>query len=107
MKLLICLLTISIIQDCNLFTKDEKLLAEHKKSNGEKVGIYYVGLGATTRDVIQVRKSNDDKPIKIFEKYNCLTSSRLINDTSLQLVLTDTGYHNHNNRLDTILVNVK
>jgi len=44
-----------------MFEKDEKLLKEHVKSNGEKIGIYYVGLGATTNDVIQVRKEGQGK----------------------------------------------
>jgi hypothetical protein len=82
-------------------------LAEHKKSNGEKIKVYYVGLGATTSDVMQVRKSNQDKPLWVSDKYNYLNSSVLINDTSLQLVLSDTGYHNYNNKIDTVFVSIK
>ena len=107
MKLIIILTVVLFSQGCTLFEKDEKLLAEHQKSNGEKIKIYYVGLGATTSDVIQVRKSNQDKPIWVNDKYNYIESSKLINDSSLQLVLSDTGYHNNNNKLDTIIVNVK
>ena len=90
-----------------MFKKDETLLASYTNSNREKINIYYVGLGATTNDVIQVRKPKQDSPLWVSEKYNCLTSSELLGDTLLQLVLTDTGYHNHNNRLDTVFVNVK
>jgi hypothetical protein len=71
------------------------------------IRVYYVGFGATTSDVIQVRKANQNKPLWVNEKYNYLKSSKLINDTSLQLILSDTGYHNYNNRLDTIIVSVK
>ena len=107
MKYLLLILLSCIIQTCNLFEKDEKLLSEHTKANGEKIEIYYVSLGATTNDVIQVRKANQDKPLMVFDKYNYLVSSRLINDTSLQLILSDTGYHNYSNKPDTINVDVK
>jgi hypothetical protein len=107
MKTSIMLIIGLFIQGCTLFEKDEKLLTEHKKNNGEKIGVYYVGLGATTNDVIQVRKSNQNKPIMVFEKYNYLKSSKLVDDTTLLLILSDTGYHNYNNKLDTIIVHVK
>jgi hypothetical protein len=107
MKPIIVTIIILFSQACNMFEKDERLLAEHQKNNGEKIKIYYVGLGATTSDVIQIRKSNLSSPLWVSEKYNYMESSKLINDTSLQLVLSDTGYHNRNNKLDTILVIVK
>lgn len=92
---------------CTLFEKEERLLSEHIKSNGEKILISYIGLGATTNDVIQIRKSNQQTPIHVFDKYNYLKTSHLLNDSILELVFSDTGYHNYNNKLDTILVNVK
>ncbi|MBE2230460.1 MAG: hypothetical protein IAE96_07460 [Chitinophagaceae bacterium] len=107
MKSIIAVFIILFSQGCTMFEKDETLLAEHKKSNGEKIKIYYVGLGATTSDVIQVRKANQDKPLWVNDKYNYMESSKLINDTSLQIVLSDTGYHNYGNKLDTIIINVK
>src|SRR5690349_12701963 len=107
MKSIITIAILLFSQGCTIFEKDETLLAEYKKSNGEKIKIYYVGLGATTSDVIQVRKANQKKPLWVSDKYNCLRSSKLTNDTSLQIVLTDTGYHNYSNKVDTILVNVK
>ena len=107
MKSIIIIAIILFSQGCTLFEKDEKVLGEHKKSNGEKIKIYYVGLGATTNDVMQVRKSNQSSPLWVSEKYNYMESSKLINDTSLQLILSDTGYHNQKIKLDTIYVNVK
>jgi hypothetical protein len=94
-------------QSCTMFKKDETLLSSHQKSNGEKIGVYYVGLGATSNDVIQVKKLKEDRLLWVSEKYNFLTSSVLLGDTLLRLVLTDTGYHNHSNKFDTIFVNVK
>jgi len=104
MKIIITIVVL-FVQSCTMFEKDEKILAEHQKSNGEKIKILYVGLGATTNDVIQVRKENQDTPLKVFEKYNSLESSKLINDTTLQVVLNDTGYFK--NKADTFFVSVK
>lgn len=101
------LLFILIVQGCSFFPKEERLLSKNKKSNGEVIKVYYVSLGATTNDVIQIKKANQNKPLKVFEKYNFLKSAQLLNDTSLQLILGDTGYHNFNNKFDTIIVNVK
>jgi hypothetical protein len=53
---IIAALFILFSQGCTMFETDETLLAQHKKSNGEIIKIYYVALGATTNDVIQVRK---------------------------------------------------
>ena len=108
MKKITLLILISlIIQGCNLFSNDEKLLAEHIQANGNKIKIYYVSLGATTNDVLQVRKDGKDTPIWVSDKYNFVASSKLIDDTLLVLVLSDTGYLNKNNKFDTVLVNVK
>jgi hypothetical protein len=105
MKPSIMILLAMLLQCCTMFEKDERLLKEHTKSNGEKIRIYYVGLGATTNDVIQVRKEHQDQPLKVFEKYNSLEGSKLIDDTTLQIVLNDTGYSK--NKADTFLVNIK
>lgn len=108
MKRAIGILAINLlVQSCILFEKDERLLAEHKRANGGNIKIYFVGLGATTNDVIQVRKSSSEKPIWVSDKYNYLKGSVILNDTSLQLLLSDTGYHNYTNKPDTILVNIK
>lgn len=107
MKASTIIVIMSLIQACNLFDKDERLLFEHKKSNGERIQVYYVGLGAATNDVIQVRQANLEKPLWVSDKYNYLKSSTLVNDTSLQLILSDTGYHNYANKPDTIFVNIR
>lgn len=102
----VIIITVFFTSGCTLFNKDEKILAEHQKSNGEKIRIYYVSLGATTNDVIQVRKSKRDTPIWAVDKYNYLKSSKLVNDTLLQMVLSDTGFRNNNNKFDTVLIKV-
>lgn len=93
-------------QACTLFEKDETILAEHTKRSGAKIKIYYVGLGATTEDVIQIRKGDLNKPLWVSEKYDSLINSILINDSSLQIVLSNTGYPN-GNKLDTFIIDVK
>ena len=105
MKTIVVAVTILILEGCSLFEKDEKPLATHPKSNGEKIEILYVALGATTEDVIQVKRSNRKEPVKVFTKYNCLESSKLLNDTLLQVVVNDTGYFK--NKADTFMVTVK
>jgi len=106
MRLLVVLIVILSFNSCTFFEKEETLLEEHSKANGEKIRIYYVGLGATTRDVIQVRKNNEDQPLWVSDKYNCLNSSKLLNDSSLQIVLNDTGYL-HINKPDTLIIDIK
>jgi hypothetical protein len=98
---------IYLVTSCTFFPKEETLLAECEKSNGETIKIYFVSPGATTNDVIQIRKSNNNNPIKVFENYNYVSSAKLINDTTLQLVMTDTAYHASNRKSDTVTVNVK
>lgn len=108
MKIIIKTLAVLVgFQSCTLFAKDERLLSEHKKANGEKIQIYFIGVGATVNEVIQVRKSGSDKILWVSDKYNCLKSSNLIDDTSLRIILTDTGFHNYDNKFDTVLVNIK
>jgi len=107
MKAFIILMIIFIVNSCKLFDKNERLLAEHQKISGEKIKIYYVSLGATTNDIIQVRKSNQDSSILSLDKYNYLKSSKLISDTILQMVLSDTGFNNNSNKFDTVVVKVK
>ena len=108
MKITLALIILLIFsQGCTMFDKGEHLLAEHQEIDGNKIKIYYVSLGATTNDVIQVRRSNNDTVLWVSDKYNYLASSKLINDTCLKLILSDTGYHNHDNKLDTIIVNIR
>ncbi len=97
------------LASCSLFEKKERLLYKCQKSSGEEIGIYYVMLGATTNDVIQIRRSGvktSDGIIKSFDKYNFLNSSKLLNDSVLEVVLSDTGYHQVS-KMDTLLINIK
>jgi hypothetical protein len=98
---------IVFMQGClgKMFDKDEKKLMSYKKSNGKEISIVQIGLGATTEDVIQVRYEEKKEPIKIFTKYNYLEFSKLIDDTTLQMVLNDTGYFK--NKADTFFIKIK
>lgn len=104
MKFIIILLC---LVGCNFFPKEEMLLSKHQKTNGEELGVYLISLGATTSDVIQVRKTKHNKLLWVSENYNCLKNSVLLSDTILQLALTDTGFNNYSNNIDTIYVPVK
>jgi hypothetical protein len=92
---------------CSIFPKQEVLLAKHKIANGDEIGIYQVSMGATTNNAIQIRKKNQNKILWASENYNCLKHSMLISDSILQLELTDTGYHNYDNPIDTIRVMIR
>lgn len=95
---------ITILESCNIYEKEEKVLATHTRSNGTKINIYYVDMGATTKEVIQVRLSNplhEESVLKNFEK-NYLQNSKLLNDTTLMLILKDTGSVSQ----DTSIINI-
>jgi len=106
-KITILSIIILITQSCNLYSKDERLLAELKRTNGTKIKIYFVTVGATANDNIQVRNDGQDNPLWVSEKYNFLSSSKLIGDALLQLIMTDTGYQKNNEKMDTVLVKLK
>ena len=106
MKLNVIIFMIIFFIGCTIFKKEETLLAEHALTNGDKIQIYFVAVGATAQDNIQVRKLPDNKIIASFEKYNYLKGSYLINDSILHLILIDTGY-NKTNKFDTLTVEVK
>ena len=107
MKFILLFTVVVLLASC-INSKDERLLAGYEKNNGEKIKIYYVGVGVAANEVIQVRKSVKGKNeilVRVFEKYDYLESSKMLNDTSLQLVINDTGYFKH--KPDTFIVSVK
>ena len=90
---------------CNIYEKEERLLAKHDLQNGDVVMIYYVDMGATTSEVIQVRekkKKGVDSILMNF-KNNYLLESKLLNDSTLFLIVKDTGSINQ----DTSLIKLK
>lgn len=91
MRLWVILLAILIGLGCT-FSKEEYLLATHNLANGIKVGVYFTAVGATAQDNIQVRSLSNNKRIAVFEKYNFLKESFVLDDSTLQLILCDTGY---------------
>ncbi|ATL45710.1 hypothetical protein COR50_00225 [Chitinophaga caeni] len=65
------------------------------RTRGYILEIRYLAAGATTRDVVQVRKKYANREIDVvknIEGYNVLVSSYLIGDSLLHLVVKDTGY---------------
>jgi hypothetical protein len=104
MKLPILLVAILLVA-CNFFPKDETLIASHKTSNGQRINIYFVALGATTEDVIQIRKANPDRLLKAYE-HNYLIESKIINSSTLRIILSDTAVNGMSSRIDTFLLNI-
>lgn len=75
------------------------------KAKGYTLEIKYVTAGATTTDIVQVRKKYANGKIDIvknIEGYNDLVSSYLTGDSLLHLVVRDTGYYKR--PPDTIVV---
>lgn len=104
---IIIFIILTFVQACAMFEKDEKLLSRHEMVNGEVIEILYVGLGATTNDVMQVRKLKSDTLLWVSDKYNYLKGAELIGDTSLRLIVSDTGYSHNNITTDTIFISIK
>jgi hypothetical protein len=71
------------------------------------IDISFVQAGATTEDVIQIKKvfsNGKEEIIKNFSKYNCLVKSKLIKDTIVQVILVNTYYYaNEPDTLDVII----
>jgi len=107
MKPLVFLTTLLFISSCQMFHKEESLLFEYKTKDGNKITIYYVTLGATTDDVIQVRESDKNDPLWTSKKYNYLKSSEMTSDTTLRLVVGDTGLNKIYFRFDTVTLRIK
>ena len=75
------------------------------KGQGFSIGVNYVSTGATTEDVIQVRKLYNNGKVEVVKninEYNNFMSSTLVGDSLLRLVLSDTGYYKRGP--DTIMI---
>lgn len=71
------------------------------------VDICLVETGATTEDVIRIRKVSDNgevQTIKTFERYNHLIDCKKLNDTTIMLILKDTSYYA--NQADTFRIDI-
>ena len=91
-----------------LFEKQERLILTKKSPNGIIVKIYYVELGATTNDVIQVKKLADNKEIllKAYE-HNFIKSAKFIEGNRLEMILTDTSSFGMSKKSDTVMIKLK
>jgi hypothetical protein len=105
-KTFILAIALLFLASCSDF-KDEKLLASHKLQRGGGIGIYYVGVGATAKDNIQVRKGGSNTLFWFTERYDTLLSSRLLNDSTLELVLSTKGVYNKPTKSDTMRIDIK
>ena len=87
------LLLIAPFAACMGISKEETLLASHTRTDGKKIDIYFVAVDATTKDVIQVRLVRAPHEVAVIKNFdnNYLVDSKLKNDSSLLLVLSDSG----------------
>jgi len=105
----IILSTITIILfGCDLTTVSERLILTKKSSMGQVLKFYYVEVGATANDVIQLRKVtdyNNEVVIKSY-KYNFLKEVKFTSKDSLFFVLADTTSFGTSKKLDTIKIKI-
>ena len=96
MKNILFIILILGFQACvDLFPKNQKLLKEYKLQNGNTIEVYYVNLGATSNNIIQIRKKVNQKDflvtiIKGFDD-TYLINLNQINDSALKITFTDTS----------------
>jgi len=107
-KVLVYLLGVSLLS-CNMFDKQEQKLLTVKNNQGKAVTFYFVALGATTDDVIQVRKVDTFKKESLLKAYehNFLNSAKFVTRDSLVIVLSDTSIYGPSKTLDTIGIVVR
>ena len=77
-----------------MFPKDEHFLGRYKMNNITTIELHYIGLGATTKDIIEVRKKTADGTTLVtrIEGFNDTykVEMKSINDTLLKIIFTDT-----------------
>ena len=77
-----------------MFPKDEHLLGKYKMNNNSTIELHYIGLGATTKDIIEVRKKTADSITLVakIEGFNDTykVEMKSIDDTLLKIIFTDT-----------------
>lgn len=98
-----------LVNSFTMFEVQEEILASHPISGKDfKIEIKRVAAGATTSDVIQVRKVHPNgkfEVIKSIDGYSNLVTSNVVNDSLLRFVVKDTGYAN--NQPDTVEVQIE
>ncbi|WP_462267854.1 hypothetical protein [Mucilaginibacter sp.] len=108
--ILLTLTTLTIIVfGCDLKTKSERLILTKKSSIGQVVKFYYVEVGATANDVMQLRQVTNDSHevlIKAYE-HNLLKEVKFTSKDSLFFVLSDTTSFGLSKNSDTIKVKIK
>lgn len=88
------LLIVVLVFSCGIDV-EKRTLADYITQHRGKIKIYYVDPGATGKEVIQVASSKSgtmERIVTNFEK-NYLKNSVLINDSVLELTLSDSGSH--------------
>jgi hypothetical protein len=99
-----------ILLGCNVLpdVKGIKLFSTQMTNKKAYIRVMYYPSNATLQSSIQVQKIVNDsiEVIKDYERYNYMDTWRLINDTTLMLVIRDTT-SNLGNKSDTMRVVIK
>ncbi len=97
---------LTLLSSCK-FLNHQKLIKEVNSNNGSSITIYVVKGSATTNDAIILKRkeNNEERRIDFFERYDLVDSSKLINDSTLFLVLRNSG-SSAKTPSDTFYVNI-
>jgi hypothetical protein len=92
-----------------LLLKTKLIFCLQKSPKGKIVKLYYVEVGATANEVIQVRKVNKDNKEVLLNSYehNFVKEVKFVSADTLFLILADTTSFGLSKKLDTIILNVK
>ncbi len=95
MKYIFLYTIIFLLSGCfEMFPKDEKLIGSCKFSNNAIVELHYIGMGATSKNIIRVQKKNEGSNIlvKVIEGFNDTYKVEMkpLDDTLLKITFTDT-----------------
>ena len=99
MKFKPCFLILSILffSSCfNMFKKEKRLISQYKIDEKNILEIYFVGLGATTKDVIEVREKNINGSNRLVSVISGFDDSyriefKPINDSLIKIIFRDTS----------------
>lgn len=104
---LLIILLLSFSCDFDLFRPKEKLLTQIEMNNFQ-IKAYLVSLGATTQDVVQIRKSTkggNETLIEVFENYN--SAILLKKDSTEVIIILEDKFKGVNTLPDTIQLKIE
>ena len=97
MKLILLLATLMTYGCTDIFDKEEVLMGSLEIDSLNRIVLVYIGTGATTKNIIEVRKLQKNSPMLVLKKiegfdYNYKVTLNKVNDTIVKLQFSDTTH---------------